>query len=90
MLLGHNDFRMTKKQNFSFSEDSEKQECEADIISGFFSTAAKKTPGRINSKLKQKTQRFGKFWWNLLQKSTEMTKNKRETTQITKSRLKRS
>ena len=32
-----------------------------------------KTQGK-NSKLKQKTQGFGKFWCNLLQKSTEMTK----------------
>ena len=32
-----------------------------------------KTQGK-NSKLKQKTQGFGKFWCNLQQKSTEMTK----------------
>ena len=41
---------------------------------GFFFDRAKKTQGRKNSKLKQKTQGFGKFWCNLLQKSTEMTK----------------
>ena len=42
--------------------------------SGFFFDRAKKTQGRKNSKLKQKTQGFGKFWCNLQQKSTEMTK----------------
>ena len=51
------------------------------FISGFFfrprqknsRTKKLKTQGK-NSKLKQKTQGFGKSWCNLHQKSTEMTK----------------
>ena len=43
---------------------------------GFFSTAPKKLKDEKNLTLKQKTQGFGKFWCNLQQKSTEMTKNK--------------
>ena len=44
------------------------------LIQAFFFDRAKKTQGLKNSKLKQKTQGFGKFWSNLLRKSTEMTK----------------
>ena len=51
------------------------------LKTGFFFDRTKKTQGRNNSKLKeknsklkQKTQGFGKFSCNLQQKSTEMTK----------------
>ena len=39
-----------------------------------FFDRAKKTQGQKNSKLKEKTQGFDKFWRKLQQKSTEMTK----------------
>ena len=48
-----------------------------------------KTQGK-NSKHKQKTQGFGKFGCNLLQKSTEMTNKQGGTTKIAKSRTKHS
>ena len=44
------------------------------LMQALFFDRAKKTQGRKNSKLKQKTQGFGKSWCNLHQKSTEMTK----------------